>query len=379
MLLENATWLVRQHIPATAIRDLEAIRWAVREYNRFGVTSVQEASANRRMLTAIRELDNSGELTLNVAAHLVISNQSFGYAPNEDLQATVERREIFRTAHIHPDYIKMWVDGAPLPPWFTSSEMDFQTSEVELQDILIPPAELKALLLRFDAQGLKTKLHAAGHGGVHVAIDAMAAARQRSNASKLRHELGHASSITPADMERMARFGIVAEVSPALWHKIDMLGNPPRSAWEFRSLQNHGVLITMGTDWVVTPNPSLFVGLQGMLQRGDESLSLPEAIRTMTINGAIALGWDGQHGSVETGKIANLIILDRNLFDVPVDDIAATEVLLTIFEGRIVHSSDPETRHWKHPTGTGATGDINGKATQGLVDHHPLAPELLGL
>jgi predicted amidohydrolase YtcJ len=342
MLIERATWLASRHIPLPPPeRDREAVLWAVRQCNRFGITSVQEASASRRVLTALRALDNQGLLTLEVAAHLIYGSQAFGQATNEDLLALIDRREEFRTARVHPDFVKMWIDGAPLPPWFTSAEMDLDTGEIETSDILIPPAELNALVTRFDAAGLKTKMHVAGHGAAHAAIDAIAAARERNPTSRLRHELGHASSIARTDMARMGHLDIVAEVSPALWHVIEMLGDPPKKAWEFRSLQERDVLITMGTDWVVTANPELFVGLQGMLQREDESLELPEAIRTMTINGAIALGWKDRQGSIEPGKLANLIVLDRNLFEVPVGDIGGTQVVLTVVEGQVVHASDP--------------------------------------
>jgi predicted amidohydrolase YtcJ len=125
-----------------------------------------------------------------------------------------------------------------------------------------------------------------------------------------------------------------------------MLGDPPKRAWEFRALQDQGVLITMGTDWVVTANPELFVGLQGMVQRGGQSLTLEEAIRTMTVNGAIALGWEARQGSIETGKRAHLIVLDRNLFEIPTGDIGATTVLLTVFDGRVVYAADTAPAGW---------------------------------
>jgi hypothetical protein len=62
----------------------------------------------------------------------------------------------------------------------------------------------------------------------------------------------------------------------------------------------------------------------------------------MTINSAIALGWEARRGSIETGKIADLIVLDRNLFEVPTDEIGPTRVLLTLLEGQVVHCSDPK-------------------------------------
>lgn len=337
MLIENATWLVKQHIPYSAETDRKAARWAVQQYNRVGITSVQEASANRRTLEALRSLENSHELTLDVAAHLVYGNQSFGWDSNKDLLSLIEQRENYRSEHIYPDFIKFWVDGEPLPPWFTSASLDPQSGKIETKDLFFQANELAELVTRFDAEGLTCKLHAAGQGGSRIAIDAIAAAHRKNPASTLRHELGHAQSIHPDDIVRMGKFKITGEMSPALWHVYKTLGDPPAPAWQFRSLLNENVLLTMGTDWVVTPTPDLFRGLQGMLQHGEESISLEEGIRTMTINSARSIGWDGRQGSIEAGKLANLIVLDRNLFEVTPDAIGETKVLLTLYHGQVVY------------------------------------------
>ena len=119
-----------------------------------------------------------------------------------------------------------------------------------------------------------------------------------------------------------------------------LLGDPPRDAWEFRTLHEHGARLTIGTDWVVTPTPNLFPALEGMLDRGDESIDLAAALRAMTLNGAFAAGWEGSSGSLQAGKYANFVVLDRNLFDIPVSAISEAQVLRTVFEGRTVYSAD---------------------------------------
>ena len=92
-----------------------------------------------------------------------------------------------RCAHVHPDFIKFFVDGVPTPPWFTSSALD-PNGRIETHKLLIEPAELEKLLIRFDAQGLKAKLHISGDGASHVAIDAIAAARRSNPRSRIRHD-----------------------------------------------------------------------------------------------------------------------------------------------------------------------------------------------
>ena len=86
--------------------------------------------------------------------------------------------------------------------------------------------------------------------------------------------------------------------------------------------------------------PNLFPALEGMLDRGDESIDLPAALRAMTFNGAYAVGRETMSGSLEQGKSVDFIVLDRNLFDIPVPEVSETRVLRTVFEGRTVFSAE---------------------------------------
>ncbi len=80
----------------------------------------------------------------------------------------------------------------------------------------------------------------------------------------------------------------------------------------FAPLHENGVMMTIGTDWPVTDDPNVFPAVQGLLDRGYESLPLEQALKMLTINGAISMGWQDPLGSLETGKIANMIVLDRS-------------------------------------------------------------------
>ena len=195
--------------------------------------------------------------------------------------------------------------------------------------------------MRFDKMGMKVKMHVAGDGAARAALDAIEAARKANPDSRIRHELGHTNIVTPADMPRFAALNAVGEMSPAVWHLYGRtLGDPPRDAWEFKTLLDNGAMMTVGTDWVVTPTPNLFPALEGMLDRGDESIDLESALRTITINGAISLGWQASAGSLEAGKYADFIVLDRNLLEIPSADISETKVLKTVFEGAVVYDAN---------------------------------------
>ena len=151
------------------------------------------------------------------------------------------------------------------------------------------------------------------------------------------HDIAHAHYVSPRDRARFAELGVVAEMSPAVWHipeYQDALGR----AYDFRTLHEHGALMTVGTDWLLPPTPNLFPALAGMLVHGDESVPLEIAIQTLTINGAKAVNQDKRWGSLEVGKDATFIVLDRNLFEVSNSEMADTQVDKTFVQGQEVYT-----------------------------------------
>ena len=339
-LVESATILASRFLPRDPVeRQLDALRWSVAVNNQYGITSVQDAASNLESLQGLDTLDKNNELTLQVAAHFIWGNPGFGGRSNDDLLALIDDRAKYQSRHVRTDYVKMWIDGSPTPPYFTQADID-DRGQVELSRILIAPDKLNEMVTRFDQAGIKVKMHVAGAGAARVALDAIEFARKENPRSTVRHELGHTNLITPQDKPRFKQLNVIGEMSPSVWHLYGRtLGDPPQPAWEFKTLLDHGVLMTVGTDWVVTPTPNLFPGLKGMLLREDESIDLASALRMLTINGAIAVGWEKTQGSLEPGKVANFIVLDRNLFEIPAAEVSETRVLKTIFEGKVVYEA----------------------------------------
>ena len=334
-LVEHATWPIRRVIPDyphEAYRD--ALVWAVKVCNSVGITSVQEASAGWQVLRALADLDASDELTLQVAAHIVWREEAAGMASLADLERLIDERAHHASPHVSTDFVKLWLDGAPLPPHFTQSELTSE-GEADLDSILVPLDELREALQRFDSQGIQVKIHCAGPGSIRVALDAFEEVR-RINGPGPTHEIAHCTYIDESDYPRFNELNVVAEMSPAIWH-VPEYNAVLSEGYRFASLRKAGARLTVGSDWVLTPDPNLFPALQGMLQRGDQSVDLDYALRAMTIEGAKAVGRADRQGSLTVGKSADLIILDRNLFEVEVDEIGGTKVLATVFEGRPVY------------------------------------------
>ena len=209
-----------------------------------------------------------------------------------------------------------------------------------------------------ETQGLSVKIHCAGDAAVTQALDAFDVVRSLSGPTKLTHQIAHSSYIAPQDVERFATLGVVADLSPIIWyptfflagHKVAMGVDRAGRFWPNRDLKEAGALMSGCSDWPVIPNPDPWNGVEGLITRrnpygefGDatlwpeQALDFPSVLEIYTINGARAMGLEGVTGSIEVGKSADLIVLDRNLFETPAQDLAETKVLTTYFERRSAH------------------------------------------
>ena len=336
-LVEQATWPVQSAIPDYSDDVyLDAVRWAVSRCQEFGITSVQEASASPQALAALRTLDAQDQLKIRVAAHLVWREEGFGMATAAELEALIGNHQALSSAHVDTSFVKIWLDGAPLPPHCTQS--DLLDDEIDQSMILVPQTELIEALAKFDRDGLQVKIHCAGEGAVRAALDAIEQVRRINGAAGSTHELAHAGFISEADYPRFAELDVIAEMSPALWH-IPEFGL--QDGFRFHSVLSNKAKLTVGSDWIVLPSPNLFPGIQGMLEHGRESVDLATALEAVTLSGAKAVGKEELQGSLEPGKSADFIVLDRNLFKIPTSQIGATVVEMTVFEGEIVYRSGP--------------------------------------
>ncbi|MBY6412855.1 amidohydrolase [Rhodococcus sp. BP-252] len=333
-LVEKAKWPLMRAIPSYGLEsDVEAVQWALDVCHQFGITSLQEASATPAALDALRAIDRAGDLRMHVAAHLVWLDEGIGMTSQEKLDDTIARRSEWQSPKLDTQRVKVWLDGAPLPPHMTEAGLS-RDGTVETHKLHVTPEVLTAGLQQFDSDGLSVKIHCAGAGAVRVALDAIEQVRSLHPKSEVVHEIAHCTTVHQDDLARFAQLRVTAEMSPAIWHD-------PRfglqSAYRFRSLANWGVTMVYGSDWKITKAPNPFPGLQGMLQHGDESLSLPEAIELLTINGARQVGREATHGSLEVGKSADFVVLDRNIFEVDISEVGATKVCATYIDGESVY------------------------------------------
>jgi predicted amidohydrolase YtcJ len=351
ILKDDACEFVRRLVPPpTQTEYIEALRRSTAMANRFGITSLFDADANETVVDAYRAADMSGKLTVRVMAAQQINPER---GP-EQVDEMIARRARVDGTLFHADAAKLFLDGeiemhtaALLAPYADAPD--------SRGDLLIQPAALNALVRRLDQAGFLIHMHAMGDRAVRAGLDALEGAVRANGPRERRDQIAHVGVADPADIPRFARLGIAANVSP-MWFQADdpaaagtdaALG-PTRARWimPVASIAAAGAAITAGSDWPSTSmNP--LDGIEAAVTRQplgggkparqpQERMSLAAILAAYTRTAAWAAREDGIDGTITAGKAADLIVLDRNLFRVPVASIHEARVLLTLLGGRPV-------------------------------------------
>lgn len=352
-LREDAAGLVSKFLPPRSAKEhADGLREALRVANRFGLTSLVEASASEEDLEAYRALEARGELSARVLASLYCDTDK-GTAETARLTAL---RKKYASRRLRTSAVKIFADGV----------LETRTASVLEPYVGFPgdrgkpnlePAAFRALAVAFDREGFQIHVHAIGDRAIRDALDALEAARTANGVRDARHHLAHIELIDPADIPRFRRLGVIANFQP-FWANGDRyiteltepkLG-PERSRWLYPigSVVASGAAVAFGSDWSVSSmNP--LDGIEVAVTRRqppegpgpawlpEERIALPEAIAAYTIRAAYLDFTEKESGSIEAGKSADLIVLDRNLFEIPPSQIHEAKVLLTLLEGREVY------------------------------------------
>ncbi len=376
-LQEGARDLVERLLPAVTDADREAGLLEAQDHlHRLGITAWQDANVDidggrYGNLDAYDRLNRQGRLTMRVVGALWW-NRHRGL---EQLDGLVAARERTRGGRFQPTSVKIMQDG--VLENFTAGVLepyqDGHGCATERRGLsFIDPEELGRVVPALDAAGFQVHFHAIGERAVREALDAIAAARRANGMNDLRPHIAHIQVIHPDDLDRFRRLGAVANAQP-LWAvnesqmtdlTIPFLG-PERSTWQypFRSLRDRGAELAFGSDWPVsscdplwelhvavnrTPPPAdgthqLSAGAPSVFLPA-ERLELAAGLHAFTMGSARVNHLEPETGSLSVGKAADLVVLDRNLFEGPAAEIAEARVVLTLVEGRPVHVEDAAWR-----------------------------------
>jgi hypothetical protein len=358
-LQEGAIGLVARFIPETTTDELvAALRLGQGELFSLGITNWQDAIVEPgHEEPAYVRLAARGELRARVVGALWW-DRSRGA---EQIDELVERREQTASDRYRPTSVKLMQDGvlenftgAVIEPYLGVDGRPTDNRGLSQID----PEALKGYVTRLDALGFQPHFHAIGERAVREALDSIEAARRANGVSDTRPHIAHIQVIHPDDIGRFRELGVVANAQP-YWacHEGQMdrltlpyLG-PERSTWQypFRSLLASGATLAMGSDWSVsTANPlaemEVAVSRIADVSRDEhppaflpeQRIDLMDALAAFTSGTAWVNHLERDVGSLEAGKAADLVVLDRDLFDRSAGAIGETRVLGTFIDGQTV-------------------------------------------
>jgi predicted amidohydrolase YtcJ len=367
-LHEGAMDLVERIHPEPTPRELTAgLLKGQAHLHSLGITAWQDAIVGTmpwaNSFQVYVDAAERGDLTARVVGALWWDR----HAGNEQIEGMIELRAKGDVGRFRAGSVKIMQDGvienftaAVLEPYLDAHGHPTDNRGLSFVD----PADLKGYVTELDRAGFQVHFHALAERAVREALDAIEAARAANGPGDNRHHLAHIQVVHPDDIARFRTVGAVANAQP-LWaaheDQMDRLTIPflgePRASWQypFASLVRAGAVLAMGSDWSVSsPDPleEIHVAVNRVEAPGylygngsdqvflpDERLDLPTSLSAFTMGSAYVNHLDADTGSIEVGKYADLAVIDRNLFEQPVEEIAEANVQLTYVEGERVYAS----------------------------------------
>jgi predicted amidohydrolase YtcJ len=357
-LQEQAMHLVLDLAPAPTHADRVAgIRAGAAYYHRLGITACQDALVDPAWQAAYEELARAGELGLRVRGAL----QWDAGRGEEQVAELVERRRGGTVGRLACGNVKFFHDGvvenrtaAMLDPYLDAHGRPTGEHGIDMYG----REDLERFVRLCDAEGFGVHIHAIGDRAVRESLDALEAAIRANGRRDARHQLAHVQFAHPDDLPRFRALGVIANVTP-LWARLEayvvemtlpfVSERAGSGMYPFGSIVRAGGALAFGSDWSVsTPDPrqqlATAVARRDPLGSAEEPLlpgerlDLGTAIAAHTIGAAHACGLDAVTGSIEPGKLADLAVLDRDLFTLAPGDYLDVRVLATLVEGEVVHS-----------------------------------------
>ncbi|MEH6484814.1 MULTISPECIES: amidohydrolase [Pseudomonas] len=364
ILVDGAYALIHAAMPPTPQHALQrAYREGVQFQSGHGVVGTKYVHVCEHRLNALKAIDQAGELTVRVEAAISWQDDIFPVKRRWELLAG--ERHFYRSARLNANAVKFHFDGThESRSSYLSSAWPGETSW--RGHLNLTPEHISDMVVDMDRKGVRVIAHCTGDGASDLFLDAVAEARRRNGDSGVRHQCAHSTTLLDANLERFAQLQVTAEFSPVGWFPSSFANartvfgeERMQRAYNFKGVLDAGGVAVMGTDWPVSSiNP--WIGFEAMITRenpfGSEEgsfygnpITLEQAIRVMTINGAWCMGMEDKAGSIEVGKSADLIVLDRDLFARSAKgNIHDTQVQLTLLEGEVMWDRQGEFNNTDH-------------------------------
>jgi predicted amidohydrolase YtcJ len=297
--------------------------------------------------SVLKEMEVAGELTARIHLYTRLT----GYT---DFSKAKELEKKYCSEKLGIGGVKGFVDG--VTSTYTGYLLEPYSDRPETSGAPIDPKEdMEAYVIAANKAGLGVRLHCIGDGAVRMALDMFEASAKTNGLHGLKNTIEHIESIHPDDIPRFAELNVIPSMQP--YHltldaneKISRIG-VERSRWEWphKTIIEKGGMLAFGTDYPVVdfnPFPSLYAAVTRCDDEGvptginpEECISLHEALTAYTAGAANAYGRLDDIGTIEKGKLADIIVVDRNLFEVDPGEIKDALVDLTVVDGKIIYES----------------------------------------
>jgi predicted amidohydrolase YtcJ len=344
LLLEDTIGLVSKHVPEPAPEEVDAaLRGAFPRAHRLGLTGLHDCDGRGAFL-AYQRLYQRGELGLRVHKHVLseLLDDAIGVGLRSGLGD-----DWLRVGHV-----KIFADGAlgPRTAWMIAP---FEGEPHNRGLPMHAPEALQALIRRAAAHGFACAVHAIGDQANRAVLDALEQA-QRGKAP-MPHRIEHVQLLHPDDVPRLAELGVVASMQPLhATQDMDMAdrywGERAALSYAWKSLLDRGTVLAFGSDSPVedlSPFPGLYAAVSrrrpgegGAGWYPEQQLTVAEAVEAYTLGAARAAGAAGRLGSLAPGKLADLVVLDRDIFEVEHEEILEARPLGTMIGGRWVYREE---------------------------------------
>ncbi len=357
-LRESAAGLVSGLFPAYTVDQLiQGIEAYQKMVAAFGITTAHDAYLDSwsNEITAFQTLERENRLAMRIRASLYVDPEK----GTEQVAALVRERERNKGELFQTNAVKLFLDGVVEGSTAYLKE-PYRHLPGSRGEPIWKPKDLELICAALDQQRFQLHAHCIGDAATSEFLDALAYARKVNGARDSRDMITHLQLVDKADILRFKELGVIAVPQPYWFAKDDYYFNlqepylgQKRADEEYpmRSFFDAGVVVASASDYPVTVPCNPLIAIQVGITREEpgktdpalvlwpeERVSLEQMIRSFTINGAVANFLENATGSIEVGKWADLIVLDKNLFEIPPVEISTAKVLLTLFEGKTVFS-----------------------------------------
>jgi len=332
------------HTQTTIEESVAGVERAGRAFLEAGLTTVCDAQVTRRELKAYREARRQGKLGVRTVC-MPLSHQRDDYR-------SLGLAGPFGDDHLSIGAMKFYADGSLIGGTAAFEEPYGEHGELE-GSMYWSPAELQDMIVAAHTDGWQVGVHVQGDRAMAAVLDALEAAVAAAPRDH-RHRLEHAGYPTPALVERIARLGAITINQTNYLHDsgdefLARLGDRAHKLQPLRDELNAGITVVLSSDSDVTsyrPLDTIRSAIERRTRTGapigtSQALTLEEALRAHTISAAYALRMEDRLGSIEVGKLADIVVIDGDLTHVAAEEILSLGIWLTLLDGEVMHARDP--------------------------------------